>query len=191
MVLQLNMQHNGICQDLVTSYFWTHPCDVLLLQDTPDSLYSRFGGLLGYALFLPSGRGGVDVPSGYPLVGVLVKSSLRARPISFSNPRMCGVFLSTPLGLVAFISTNIHYQRCLGIEALFAMISAVKEETPFILIGADANGYSPWWAPLTPLGMQWGRWWKIASCFTTLLWKTLGLPLLLLFLRQPGRLGSM
>ena len=60
---------------------------------------------------------------------------------------MCGVFLSTPLGLVAFISAYIHYQWALGIEALSAMISAVKEETPFILIGADANGHSPWWGP--------------------------------------------
>ena len=60
---------------------------------------------------------------------------------------MFGVFLSTPLGLVAFISAYIHYQQGLGIEALSAMISAVKEETPFILIGADANGNSPWWPP--------------------------------------------
>ena len=143
-VLQLNMQHSGICRDLMTSYLRSHPCDVLLLQDTPDSLRSRFGGLPGYSLFLPSSRGGADVPSGHPLVGVLVKSSLRARPLSFSNPRMCGVLLSTPLGLVAFISAYIHYQRGLGIEALSAMISTVKQETPLILIGADSNGHSPW-----------------------------------------------
>ena len=146
-VLQLNMQHSGICRDLMISYLRSHPCDVLLLQDTPDSLRSRFGGLPGYSLFLPSSRGGADVPSGHPLVGVLVKSSLRARPLSFSNPRMCGVLLSTPLGLVAFISAYIHYQRGLGIEALSAMISTVKQETPLILIGADSNGHSPWWGP--------------------------------------------
>ena len=29
------------------------PCDVLLLQDTPDSLCSKFGGLPGHSLFLP------------------------------------------------------------------------------------------------------------------------------------------
>ena len=60
---------------------------------------------------------------------------------------MCGVLLSNPLGLVAFISTYIHYQRGLGIEVLSAMISTVNEETPFIWIGADANGHSPWWGP--------------------------------------------
>ena len=141
------MQHSGVCRDLVVSFLRHHPCDVLLLQDTPDSLRSRFGGLPGYSLFLPSGRGGADVPSGPPLVGVLVKSSLRARPIAFSNPRMCGVFLSIPLGLVACVSAYIHYQRGLGLEALSAMVSAVKAETPFILIGADANGHSPWWGP--------------------------------------------
>ena len=155
-VLQLNMQHSGVCRDLMVSYLHCHSCDILLLQDTPDSLRSRFGGLPGYSLYLPSSRGGADVPSGHPLVGVLVKSSLRARPISFSNPRMCGVLLSTPLGLVACISTYIHYQRGLGIEALSAMIPAVSEETPYILIGADANGHSPWWGPPTRRAMLWG-----------------------------------
>ena len=139
-ILQLNMQHSGVCRDLVVSFLRHHPCDVLLLQDTPDALRSRFGGLPGYSLFLPSSHGGADVSSGHPLVVVLVRSSLRARPISFSNPRMCGVLLSTPLGLVACISAYIHYQRGIGIEALSAMISIVKEETPFILVGSDANG---------------------------------------------------
>ena len=78
-VLQLNMQHSGICRDLMTLYIWTHPCDVLLLQDTLDSLCSQFGGLPGRSLFLPSRRSGADVPSRHPLVGVLVKSLLRAR----------------------------------------------------------------------------------------------------------------
>ena len=146
-IFQLNMQHSGFCRDLVVSFLRHHPCDILLLQDTPDSMRSRFGGLPGYSLFLPSGDGGADVPSGPPLVGILVKSSLRARPIVFSNPRMCGVFLSTPVGLVACISAYIHYQRGIGLEALSAMISAVKAESPYILVGADCNGHSPWWGP--------------------------------------------
>ena len=146
-VLQLNMQHSGVCRDVVTSYLRNHSYDMLLLRDNPDSLRSWFGGLPGYSLFLPFCCGRADVPSGHPLVGILVKPSLRARPISFSNHRMCGVFLSTPLGLVAFISAYIHYQWGLGIEALSAMISVVKEETPLLFIGADANGHSPWWGP--------------------------------------------
>ena len=49
------------------------------------------------------------------------------------------------------------------------MIFVVKEETPFILIGANVNGHSPWWALLTTLGILWGRWWKIAFYPITLL----------------------
>ena len=86
---------------------------------------------------------------------------------------MCRILLSTPLGLVAFISAYIHYQRGLGIEALSAMISTMKEETPFVLIVAASNGHSPCGALLNALGMWWGRWWKTASCSSTLLWKYL------------------
>ena len=190
-IFQLNMQHSGVCRDLVVSFLRHHPCDVLLLQDTVDSLRSRFGGLPGYSLFLPSGRGGADVPSGPPLVGVLVKSSLRARPIAFSNPRMCGVFLSTPLGLVACVSAYIHYQRGLGLEALSAMVYAVKAETPFILIARMPTATGPGGALLMALGMLWVCWWRIAFCSIIWWWRTLGLPRLLLFLRQPARLGLM
>ena len=50
-VLQLNMQYSGVCRDLVVSYLPIYSCDVLFLQDTPNSLRSQFGGLLGYSPF--------------------------------------------------------------------------------------------------------------------------------------------
>ena len=40
------------------------------------------------------------------LVAVLVKTPLRARPIAFSNQRMCGVFIDTPKGEIAFITVR-------------------------------------------------------------------------------------
>ena len=90
------------------------PVDVLMLQDTCDSLRTRFGGIVGYSLFLPSRRGGVCGDAG-PLVAVLVKTSLRARPIAFSNQRMCGVFVDTPKGEIAFISAYIYYRQGRGL----------------------------------------------------------------------------
>ena len=76
-----------------------------------------------------------------------MRSSLRARPIDFNNQRMCGVFLDTPQGPIACISAYIHHHRGLGLEALSAMVTAVRRETPFVLIGADTNGHSRWWGP--------------------------------------------
>ena len=85
------------------------PADVLMLQDTCDSLRTQFGGIIGYSLFLPSRRGGVCGDAG-PLIAVLVKTPLRARPIAFSNQRTCGVFVDTPKGEIGLISTYIHYR---------------------------------------------------------------------------------
>ena len=142
----LNMRHSSVCLHLLVEYIRRQPCDILLLQDTCDDLRSLHGQIPGYSLYLPSRRGG-GFGETLPLVAVLVRSSLRARPIDFSNQRMCGVFLDTPQGPIACISAYIHHHRGLGLEALSAMVTAVRWETPFVLIGADTNGHSRWWGP--------------------------------------------
>ena len=120
----LNMRHSSVCLHLLVEYIRRQPCDILLLQDTCDDLRSLHGQIPGYSLFLPSRRGG-GFGETLPLVAVLVRSSLRARPIDFSNQRMCGVFLDTPQGPIACISAYIHHHRGLGLEALSAMVTAV------------------------------------------------------------------
>ena len=154
--MHLNMRHSSICGHLLIEYLRHHSVDVLMLQDTCDSLRTSFGGIAGYSLFLPSRRGGGCDTAG-PLVAVLVRSSLCARPIDFSNQRMCGVMLSTPRGEMAFISAYIHYHQGLGLEALSAMLTVVRQETPFVLVGADANGHSRWWGPPDQASNQTGE----------------------------------
>ena len=144
--LHLNMRNSSICGHLLVEFLRRQPVDVLMLQDTCDSLRTRFGGIAGYSLFLPSRHGGGCSDAG-TLVGVLVKTPLRARPIAFSNQRMCGVFVDTPKGEIAFISAYIHYRQGRGLEALSAMVTEVRRETPFVLVGADTNGHSRWWGP--------------------------------------------
>ena len=144
--LHLNMRNSSICGHLLVEFLRRQPVDVLMLQDTCDSLRTRFGGIAGYSLFLPSRHGGGCSDAG-TLVAVLVKTPLRARPIAFSNQRMCGVFVDTPKGEIAFISAYIHYRQGRGLEALSAMVTEVRRETPFVLVGADTNGHSRWWGP--------------------------------------------
>ena len=144
--MHLNMRNSSICGYLLEEFLRRQSVDVLMLQDTCDSLRTRFGGIVGYSLFLPSRRGGGCDGVG-PLVAVLVKTPLRARPIAFSNQRVCGVFVDTPKGEIAFISAYIHYRQGMGLEALSAMVTAVRRETPFVLVGTDTNGHSRWWGP--------------------------------------------
>ena len=142
----LNMRHSSVCFHLLVEFLRQQPCDILLLQDTCDTLRTLHGRIPGYTLFLPSRRGGGFAET-LPLVAVLVRSSLRAKPIDFSNQRMCGVFVATPQGPIACISAYIHHHRGLGLEALSAMLTSVRRETPYLLIGADTNGHSRWWGP--------------------------------------------
>ena len=142
------MRHSSVCKHLLIEFLSRQPVDILLLQDTSDDLRTQFGGIRGYSLFLPSRRGG-GCDAVTPLVAVLVREPLRARPISFGNQRMCGVFLSTPRGAIACISAYIHHRDGAGLGALSAMLTATRRETPFVLVGADTNGHSRWRGPPT------------------------------------------
>ena len=135
-----------MCQTLLSRYLSHQCCDIVLLQDISDSLKSDIGGFAGYTVFLPTHHTTLDYRRG-PLVAVLVRQGLCARLISFSNDRMCGVFLKTPLGIIACISAYIHYRHGVGLDLLSIMISKVRQETPYFIIGSDVNGHSRWWGP--------------------------------------------
>ena len=135
-----------MCQTLLSRYLSRQCCDIVLLQDISDSLKSEAGGITGYTLFLPTRHTASDYCRG-PLAAVLVRNGLRARLIPFSNDRMCGVFLKTPLGIIACLSAYIHYRHGVGLDLLSIMISKVRQETPYFLIGSDVNGHSRWWGP--------------------------------------------
>ena len=154
--LHLNMRHSTVCKSLLIEFLRVQQYDILLLQDTCDDLRTQYGGIIGYSLFLPSRRGG-GCADDCPLVAVLVKTTLQARPIAFSNQRMCGVYLNTPKGIIACISAYIHHHRGLGLEALSAMLMTVRQETPFVLVGADTNGHSQWWGPPTQASNETGE----------------------------------
>ena len=145
-ILQLNMRSSSMCLSLLEQFLCHRPIDVLLLQDLPDRMKTVLGGIPGYSTFLPFHHGD-DSQHSSPLVAILVRHPLHARPVVFDNQRMCGVFLHTPLGLVACISAYIHFRHGLGLDALSCMLTKVKQETPFIFLGADTNGHSAWWGP--------------------------------------------
>ena len=156
-LLQLNMCHSVFSRDLVVDFLHRHPCDVLLLQDICPSLQSSPGDLRGYSLFLPTCRT-LGEGSSQPLVAVLVRTTLAAQPIGFSNCRMCGVFVSTGLGTVACISAYIQHTSGRGLDHLSLMLSTVRRNTPYFLVGADVNGHNSLWGPLeqlpNPVGAQ-------------------------------------
>ena len=56
--MHLNMRNSSVCGHLLVEFLRRQSVDVLMLQDTCDSLRTRFGGIAGYSLFLPSRRGG-------------------------------------------------------------------------------------------------------------------------------------
>ncbi len=145
-ILQLNMRRSSMSLSLLVEFLRHHLIDVLLLQDICDDLRCHFHGISGYSLFVPSHRGG-GLQDPLPLVAVLVRDSLHARLIPFENQRVCGVYVSSPLGLLACISAYIHFRHGRGLTALSSMLVKVKSVTPYIFLGTDANGHSPWWGP--------------------------------------------
>ena len=149
-IFQLNMRHSGLSRDLLVDFLHRHPCDVLLLQDICPSLQLPSGAIRGFSLFLPT-RGTLGEGSSAPLVAVLVRSTLTARPIDFGNCRMCGAFIPTRLGLVACISAYIQHGTGRGLDHLSLMLSTVWRNTPFLLVGADVNGHNALWGPVDQL----------------------------------------
>ena len=102
----------------------------------------------GFRTFLPTrAQGSLPSPSEDPLVAILVRDSLRVQPISYVHHRMCGVLISSSKGPIALISAYIHFVEGGGLADLSSMVALARQRTPFILLGADSNGHSPWWGP--------------------------------------------
>ena len=146
-VYQLNMCHDSMCLVLLVQHLATHSVDVLLLQDPPEGLVSKVDCPTGYKLYLPSTDFTPQTCSAPPLVAILVRSTLRARAIPFSHPCVCGIFVSTSRRPLALVSAYIHHSDGLGLEALASLVTIAHRSTPLLLVGADANGHSPWWGP--------------------------------------------
>ena len=144
--MQLNMRRSSLSLHLLIEFLHDHSVDVVLLQDICADLIVQSFRISGYSVFLPSRRGG-GFHDSLPLVAVLVRDSLHARPIPFENQRMCGVYLSSSLGLLACVSAYIHYCHGRGLSSLSSMLTSIKAVTPLVFLGADSNGHSPWWGP--------------------------------------------
>ena len=146
-VYQLNMRHDSMCLVLLTQHLATHSADVLLLQDPPEGLASGEDCPAGYDLYLPPRDLTTETCHTPPLVAILVRSTLRARSIPFSHPRVCGVFVSTARHPLALLSAYIHHTDGGGLDALASLVTLARRSTPLLLVGMDANGHSPWWGP--------------------------------------------
>ena len=106
---------------------------------------------MGYELYLPTRALTTGTPPILPLVAILVCSTLRVRPIPFPHCRVCGIFVSTAHRPLALLSAYIRHTDAAGLDALTSMVTLARRSTPLLLIGADANGHSPWWGPPTHL----------------------------------------
>ena len=147
-VLQWNMQHNHMNTFLLSQFLKENDHDMILLQEPPINISFGRHVIRGYSLFLPSTDSSLThIPLSPPSVAILAKPSLRPRPIPSDCPRVCGVFISSNLGSVAFVSAYIHPNSGDGLSALTSYITNISASTPQIIVGADVNGHSPWWGP--------------------------------------------
>ena len=48
---------------------------------------------------------------------------------------------------MALLSAYIRHLRGEGLEDLSMLMDRTRSLTPFVVIGADANGHSAWWGP--------------------------------------------
>ena len=143
-IFQLIMRRGSMCLVLLTQHLDTYCADVLLLQDPPEGLVSGEDCPAGYDLYLPPRDLPTEPCHTPPLVAILIRSTLRARAIPFSHPRVCGVFVSTARHPLALLSAYIHHTDGGGLDALASLVTLVRRSTPLLLVGADANGHSPW-----------------------------------------------
>ena len=148
-ILQLNMRHSSYSLDLLIQFLQTDRHDVVLIQDPPEALQSGRRSLPGYEVFLSRPcRWQPNNPSARrSLTAILARTSLRSQPCPGTFRRACGILVETRQGKVALLSAYIRHLRGEGLEDLTTLIERVRLLTPFVVIGADANGHSAWWGP--------------------------------------------
>ena len=121
---------------------------MLLIQDPAEDLRTGRRRIRGFECFLPPHEAGVSrTRSTGPLVAILVRTSIPVRPLTSGHCRVHGVVVSTRRGPLALISAYIHFLHGEGLEALSSIITAARQLTPLLFIGADCNGHSSWWGP--------------------------------------------
>ena len=132
--------------------------DVLLIQDPPEAFRVGKGFVRGFDVILPSRAADVlPSPSEGPLTAIVARTSLHVQPIHFCHRRLCGVFVSTRRGPIAFISAYLQFSDGAGLEALPSLVSLARQKTSLVLIGADSNGHSRWWGPPTQVSNALGE----------------------------------
>ena len=142
------MQHNKTSLFLLSQFLNEHNYDIVLLQDPPSCMFTGRQVVRGYTTFSPStATSRSHAPSQDQLVAILVKHSIRARPIPFVHNRVCGVFVSSSLGSVAFVSAYIQPLSGHGLSALSSFVKQTSTYTRLLVVGADVNGHSSWWGP--------------------------------------------
>ena len=101
--------------------------DVLLIQDPPEAFRVGKGFVRGFDVILPSRAADVlPSPSEGPLTAIVARTSLHVQPIHFCHRRLCGVFVSTRRGPIAFISAYLQFSDGAGLEALPSLVSLAR-----------------------------------------------------------------
>ena len=135
-----------------------NPFDVLLIQDPPEAFRVGKGFVRGFDVILPSRAAHVlPSPSDGPLTAIVARTSLHVQPIHFCHRRLCGIFVSTRRGPIAFISAYFQFSDGAGLQELPSLVSLARQKTSLVLIGADSNGHSRWWGPPTQVSNALGE----------------------------------
>ena len=146
--LQLNMHYSSYGLTLLSQFLATSMIDVVLIQDPPADLQCNRGKVPGFVTILPpQGMGSKSSTMEKPLVAILVRSSLAFQRLHLADRRVCGILISTGHAPLAVVTSYLHFIGGQGLTALSSMLTMARRHTPFVVIGADANGHSRWWGP--------------------------------------------
>ena len=142
------MNHSMFAMDLLSQFLTEHPIDVLNLQDPPCNLYNGLRSFHDFKTFLPSY--GNEYSKSFPqdsLTAILIWGNIDARPISFLQNRLCGVYIPSSLCKIAIVSAYFHYANTL-IFSFSSLLGRIQSKTPFVLVRANMNGHSCCWGPM-------------------------------------------
>ena len=161
-VLQVNLRFSHFGFTMLQQFLKTNPIDVILIQDPPQVILNGQGCLPGFN-FIISSDFDPSNHSDRPLAAIVLRSSLHFQRLPPGHRRLSGALLSIRRGQLALISAYIHHGDGEGLTALSDMLSSARTHTSLILIGADCNGHSSWWAPPETITNAVGSQWKISS----------------------------
>ena len=114
--------------------------DVILLQDPPASVRRGANVFRGYRPIFARGLGPCAA-------AILIRDSIRFRPLRQFGPRVVVAAVEGEDGPIAFISAYIRHSTGEGLEDLSAAIRHARARCPRVIVGMDGNGHSAWWGP--------------------------------------------